>query len=172
MCLSSIGDDFDFLRNLYIERLSKYLICMFRQTCSLDGLKAPFETYPREEDLWRFWFHFIAMYLYFNFSAWFSCESSKSLDHGMYVWAEVDFHGWNRTSASQIISAVGINDHSGYGLNQWETTLHCNVVSHWLSPYPECNKMAATKAVNANGAWCDGRLLNQRWQMWKLYRNL
>ena len=28
-------------------------------------------------------------------------------------------------------------DHSGYGLSQWETTLQCNVVSHWLSPYPE-----------------------------------
>ena len=25
----------------------------------------------------------------------------------------------------------------GYGLSQWETTLHCNVVSHWLSPNPE-----------------------------------
>ena len=24
---------------------------------------------------------------------------------------------------------------TGYGLSQWETTLHCNVVSHWLSPY-------------------------------------
>ena len=23
------------------------------------------------------------------------------------------------------------------GLSQWETTLQCNVVSHWLSPYPE-----------------------------------
>ena len=23
----------------------------------------------------------------------------------------------------------------GYGLSQWETTLKCNVVSHWLSPY-------------------------------------
>ena len=28
-------------------------------------------------------------------------------------------------------------DHTRYGLIQWETTLHCNVVSHWLSPYPE-----------------------------------
>ena len=27
--------------------------------------------------------------------------------------------------------------HSGYGLSQWETTLQCNVVSHWLSQYPE-----------------------------------
>ena len=29
------------------------------------------------------------------------------------------------------------SDHSGYGLSQRETTLLCNVVSHWLSPYPE-----------------------------------
>ena len=28
-------------------------------------------------------------------------------------------------------------DNSGYGLSKWEKTLHCNVVSHWLSPYPE-----------------------------------
>ena len=27
--------------------------------------------------------------------------------------------------------------HSGYGLSQRETKLHCNIVSHWLSPYPE-----------------------------------
>ena len=26
-------------------------------------------------------------------------------------------------------------DYSVYGLSQWETTLHRNVVSHWLSPY-------------------------------------
>ena len=26
---------------------------------------------------------------------------------------------------------------SGYGLSQWETTLHCNVISHWLSPYTD-----------------------------------
>ena len=28
-------------------------------------------------------------------------------------------------------------DHSVYGLSQWETVLHRNVVSHWRSPYPE-----------------------------------
>ena len=27
--------------------------------------------------------------------------------------------------------------HFGYGLSQWETSLHCNVVSHWRSPYPD-----------------------------------
>ena len=26
---------------------------------------------------------------------------------------------------------------SGYGLRQWETTLYCNVVSHWLSSYSD-----------------------------------
>ena len=32
--------------------------------------------------------------------------------------------------------------HFAYGFNRWETTLPCNVVSHWLRPYPEwsiCN---------------------------------
>ena len=28
-------------------------------------------------------------------------------------------------------------DHSGYGLSQWEKTLQCNIISHWLSPYTE-----------------------------------
>ena len=27
-------------------------------------------------------------------------------------------------------------DHSGCGIRQWETTLHSNIVSHWLNPYP------------------------------------
>ena len=27
--------------------------------------------------------------------------------------------------------------HSGYELSQWQTTLRCNVVCHWLSPYPK-----------------------------------
>ena len=39
----------------------------------------------------------------------------------------------------QFLDDLLINsmEHSGYGLGQWETTVHCNVVSHWLSPYPE-----------------------------------
>ena len=32
---------------------------------------------------------------------------------------------------------LDIWDHSGYGLSQLETTLYCNVVTHWLSLYPE-----------------------------------
>ena len=36
-----------------------------------------------------------------------------------------------------VISLTNRNK-SGYGLSKWETTLQCNVVSHWLSPYPKC----------------------------------
>ena len=30
-------------------------------------------------------------------------------------------------------------DNSGYGLSQWEMMLQCNIISHWLSPFPECS---------------------------------
>ena len=47
-----------------------------------------------------------------------------------------------RLSCPQIvklseISVVTCWNQNGYGLGQWETTLHCNVVSHWLSQYSE-----------------------------------
>ena len=32
---------------------------------------------------------------------------------------------------------VLFRNHSGYGLSQWEKPLQCNIVSRWLSPYPE-----------------------------------
>ena len=34
-------------------------------------------------------------------------------------------------------SDTKVRDHSEHGLNQWEATLHCNAVSHWLIPYLE-----------------------------------
>ena len=34
-------------------------------------------------------------------------------------------------------------DHSAYRLSKWETTLHCNVASHWLSPYSEWSPILA-----------------------------
>ena len=40
------------------------------------------------------------------------------------------------------------NDHSRYGLSQWETTLHCNVVSHWLGPYPQWSLSTAMTKVD------------------------
>ena len=38
------------------------------------------------------------------------------------------------------------SDHSGYGLSQWETTLHCNVVSHCLSRCPELSLVIGSVA--------------------------
>ena len=37
----------------------------------------------------------------------------------------------------QFIYYLLCNDHVWHGLSQWETTLQCNVVSHWLSPFHE-----------------------------------
>ena len=39
-------------------------------------------------------------------------------------------------SSNSIYTSLLYRGNSGYELSQWET-LHCNVVSHWLSPYPE-----------------------------------
>ena len=36
-----------------------------------------------------------------------------------------------------LMYCIQLWDHSWHGLSQWETTLRCNVLSHWLSPYPE-----------------------------------
>ena len=35
----------------------------------------------------------------------------------------------------KYIHHVVLKDHSLHALSQWETTLHCNVVSHWLGAY-------------------------------------
>ena len=34
-----------------------------------------------------------------------------------------------------------LRDHSEQGLSQWETTLYCNVIFHWLRPYSEWSLM-------------------------------
>ena len=47
-----------------------------------------------------------------------------------------------RTISQTIVITLSIQlhyfrYHSRYGLSQWGTTLKCNVVSYWLSPYQE-----------------------------------
>ena len=37
-----------------------------------------------------------------------------------------------------------LQDNFGYGLSQWKTTLHCNIVLHWLSQYPAWPLYAAS----------------------------
>ena len=48
------------------------------------------------------------------------------------------FHGPDSYLVQSLIwSWTRSRDHSCYGLSQWEMVLHCNVISHWLSPYLE-----------------------------------
>ena len=35
------------------------------------------------------------------------------------------------------VGYAGLKDHSGYGLRKWGMSLQCNIISYWLSPYPE-----------------------------------
>ena len=67
------------------------------------------------------------------------------------------FDQWVKLEASRIIS-----HHCHHaGISQWETTSHCNVASHWLSPYPEwsltmwctCHGASFTKTVQLNQHW-------------------
>ena len=48
----------------------------------------------------------------------------------------------------------GTKDDSEYGLSKWESTLQCNVVSRWLSPYPEWSSRGQF-ADNLNPTWTD-----------------
>ena len=50
--------------------------------------------------------------------------------HGFYKQHNICIY--SGTCRCQLISRH--NAHFAYGLNQWETMLHCNVVTHWLSP--------------------------------------
>ena len=49
----------------------------------------------------------------------------------------IDNHTQNFGYQIWFCTRLFIMDHSECGISQWETTLQRNVVSHWLSPYPE-----------------------------------
>ena len=46
-------------------------------------------------------------------------------------------HWWRAWMQYHAVKRCRCKDHSGHGLSQWETTLNCNVTSHWLSPCHE-----------------------------------
>ena len=45
--------------------------------------------------------------------------------------------GWLYKAFLIIVTNIQIRDHSESGLSQWETTLLCSGVSHWMGPYTE-----------------------------------
>ena len=60
---------------------------------------------------------------------------TQSILHVRFIFL-LDLKTYSNYSIQQEINLLWCHrDHSGYGISQWETTLQCNVVSHWLSPY-------------------------------------
>ena len=51
------------------------------------------------------------------------------------------------------LSLIGCPHIYECGLSQWKTTLHCNVLSHWLKPYPEWSLHRALCLWQAVLAW-------------------
>ena len=43
----------------------------------------------------------------------------------------------NHSALTRSVNQMRLRDHSVYVPSQWETTLQCNVVSHWLGTYTE-----------------------------------
>ena len=54
-------------------------------------------------------------------------------ENAMKIWWKLEI-SWIMLMAHAMLC---FRDHSGYGPSHWETTLRCNVVSHWLSPNSE-----------------------------------
>ena len=72
---------------------------------------------------------------------YFDIKYNIKYSHQLCTWLCWDFLCWlllclaNRSNRQAARTVCTVN--SGYGLNQWETTLQCNIVSRWLSPYSE-----------------------------------
>ena len=62
----------------------------------------------------------------------YSLMCSSTIYYNAVFWSLFTYLFWISYSVCSTLRY-----HSVYGLSQWETTLHCNVVSHWLSPYKE-----------------------------------
>ena len=107
--------------------------------------------------MWPIWLHFIAFnssspgengrhfadifkYIFLNEHIWifhWSLLTHICVTRPQWInplWASDTI--WRRKSRWTCVQVMACKDHSGYGLSPWETTLQCNVVSHWLSPYP------------------------------------
>ena len=57
--------------------------------------------------------------------------------HPILITIEKSFVKWSQFRRHTVQPTKYQEDHSEYELSQWEMTLQCIVVSHWLCPYPE-----------------------------------
>ena len=72
----------------------------------------------------------------FNFIFVFICIFDKWIYNAFQLTRWYWFDRGQSLLFSQSIVCV-CRDHFWYRLSQWETMVHCNVVSHWLCPSPE-----------------------------------
>ena len=85
---------------------------------------------------------FVSVYCMVQQCCWDASQIWKQLDSLKHILLWLQDFSRSDDKISYVIlkqAPVELTWHrvSGYGLSQWETTLHCNVVSYWLSPYPE-----------------------------------
>ena len=109
---------------------------------------------------------------------WQSCMSDQQhiYIHCIYMYIYKACRKWYVTSKYHLIhfDLMSQNDkeatcrnHFVYALSQWETTLHCNVASHWLGTYTKWSLKLHLLLVSMP-KFCR----NMEWQQHDLYRLL
>ena len=88
------------------------------------------------ESCYRSFYHWYPKNLERNmFTTVIHLQTQKLTKFGSYenAWEPLECLriGWS------ILSPFTYRDCSVYGLSQWDTTLQCNIASHWLNPYTE-----------------------------------
>ena len=81
-----------------------------------------------------------------------TCYLTDYSMHDGVMWLQYIPHDIHRFCCSYVMNLCDLcRDHFGYRLSQWETMLQCNIVPHWLSPYPEWSlfKWQLSKYVNS-----------------------
>ena len=97
------------------------------------------------------------------------CKNCSCWDWGKKVsWGTHDCGDFPRSKGSGSGQTLGVScrDHFVYVTSQWETTLHCNVVSHWLGTYVKgslfyCLIATIYKWVNVILLWINIRIFVQ-----------
>ena len=75
-------------------------------------------------------------------TGWFPHKANNEENVSMSWRHHVRHFSWRCNDTSIVFVMIGSDygrDDFVYAASQWETTLHCNVVSHWLGAYTKCS---------------------------------
>ena len=98
--------------------------------CRCEMFKLKFGVFCRNFDYW-----YLVYFMFFGVGWWVG--SSTRLCWGRFVPLENKRTVyWRSFRRRHFVGRWCCRDHSGYGSSQRETILQCNVVFHWLWPYP------------------------------------